>query len=266
MEKISNLIDDFNAKEYQEYKSTLKNSKGIEYTESGDIIVLDKKTNERVGFKMPKYVNINNQVGNIREKYFSTLKAYFKTGNDDLLTRLKSYSDEVDILLQYFVLVNDSNKAKTYAIDEEIRAIKLQMRDLTLQPADFVSLQNSLFEKINKKGLLEERPVIDYYIKTLPQRIQVVKQKKEKKMPKKDDEYINIDSVDNNTSSFPFHKLPVKIRNVEECNTRSSSKPYYIGIKDLIKAIEKDDELKKVFGPKYKRLTKKEVCNIMFSK
>ncbi len=97
---------------------------------------------------------------------------------------------------------------------------------------------------------------------SIPSNLEQIKTKKTKKKLDKKEETEQIPQ----SKDFPFYKLPVKILSTEECNSRSSKKPFFISLKDLISAIDKDDELKGIFGPAYKKMSKKELCDIMFKK
>lgn len=63
---------------------------------------------------------------------------------------------------------------------------------------------------------------------------------------------------------FPLERLPVQVRSMEECTSKSRSKAYYISKEDLIKAIDADAELQRFFGRGYKSKTKDQLCQIMF--
>jgi len=127
-------------------------------------------------------------------------------------------------------------------------------------------LQKKLESLINDIKLLLDKKQIDFFIFKQPKLIsEEIKQIKTKKTKKKLDKKEETEQIPQ-SKDFPFYKLPVKILSTEECNSRSSKKPFFISLKDLISAIDKDDELKGIFGPAYKKMSKKELCDIMFKK
>ena len=53
-------------------------------------------------------------------------------------------------------------------------------------------------------------------------------------------------------------------KNKEECTDKKYSKPYYMSKEAILKMIEDDPILKKRFGPKFKKLSKQAMCDVIF--
>lgn len=108
-----------------------------------------------------------------------------------------------------------------------------------------------------------------YYIKTLPE-FSEYKDDTKTKTKKKSAKTKNVrnDKVKEKVISdmllqYPFNVFNFKTR--EECESRQTSKPYYISKKDMIDKISANQDLLKAFPKGYKQLKKEELCKVVFN-
>jgi hypothetical protein len=257
----------FDNEEYKKYNSLMGKAGVVKYSE-GVLEISNKKKKQLIKYKPPVYKNVNDSLRTYYREYQDKCVEYIHSGRSSILKDMNSLLDEIDALVYYSVIINSKTKLDKESLASKIGELYMQVNDIEKDYKEIIELQNELFGEVEKMKLLDDIPVIDFYIQHPPERLadEVMVPNKITKPPRKDPIQAQVPvaaTVPNILKHFPFHKLPVKIKTLEECNTRSNKKPYYISLKDLISAIDKDDELKEIFGPKYKKMTKKDMCAIM---
>lgn len=265
--QVKTYVKMFTNEDYKEYKSVIGAATMVKYNDSGVIEIHNKAKKNIMKYTPPVYKNVNDSIRNYYSEYQNKCVEYINTGRSSVLEEMNSILDEIDALVYYYVIINSKVKLEKESLISKISELYLQVKNIEDDYKEIIELQNELFGEVEKMKNLDDIPIIDFYIQHLPERLadEVLASKKITKPPKKEVP-INDTFTAVQTSllkQFPFHKLPVKIKTIEECNTRSNKKPYYISLKDLISAIDKDDELKEIFGPTYKKMTKKDICTIM---
>jgi hypothetical protein len=58
-------------------------------------------------------------------------------------------------------------------------------------------------------------------------------------------------------------KAGFKFKTLAECKSQARTKPFYMAKDELIKTIERDEELRKKMPPKYKSMKKEEICEAL---
>jgi hypothetical protein len=234
----------------------------VNYQTPGILEISNKNKKQMVKYKPPVYKNVHDSLRMHYDDYRSKSVKYIKTGKRSIIDEMNSILDEIDALVYYYVIINSKDKLNKESLIEQITELQMSINNIDGDYKAIIDLQNELFAKFEKWKATEDVPVIDFYIQDLPEKLSKEVLGPAKKANKKTT-IEPVPVIQNILKQFPFNKLPVKIKTVEECNTRSNKKPYYISLKDLLHAIENDDELKGIFGPKYKKMTKKDLCDIM---
>jgi hypothetical protein len=252
----------FDTDEYKTYKTLVEKATVVNYPGPGVLEISNKNKKQMVTYKPPVYKNVHESLRLYNEDYHSKSIKYIKTGKQSTIVEMNSILDKMDALVYYYVIINSKDKLDKEGLVGKIAELQLSINNIDTDYKAIIELQNELFAKVEKIKVLENIPAIDFYIQDLPEKVSDEAMAPAKK--KKTNIQINLAPVIQNTQGqFPFNKLPVKIKTLEECNSRSNKKPYYISLKDLLNAIENDEELKGIFGPKYKKMSKKDLCDVM---
>lgn len=255
IKQVKKFVNKFDNEVYVQYKSIIKDATSVSFSQDMEIVVKNKK--QVIRYKPPVYKNIHTSIRKLYDDYNTCSTRYMVSGDKATLLEMNNILSEIDVLVYYYIVINYDGKSEIGKLLDQVNEIHTNLEDAEKTYKEILDLQDELFSKIKNIRALESAPVIDFYIESLPEKISedVIKKQKVRREP-------NV-IVKNMLKEFPFNKLPVQIKTIEECNTRSNKKPYYISLKDLISAIDNDDELKEIFGPKYKKMTKKELCDVI---
>ena len=258
---VTELLNKFKSNQYKQYKDFLNEASSVETNDSNSVKIYVPSGHIYI-YKCPKYSNVYSVLETLYSQYNNTITESLCNGT--------AYNKELSDLLQhiltlhyYLIKVNMKTDSRHNKYVERVKEIEQNM--LSEKDKDYFKLWEEMKELAEKIKYLSSKTKIDYVIDVLPELLEQVsntntKEAKKRQARKKDAQ------PENKDVKFPFNKLPVKLSSIEECNSRSRSKKYYISLKDLLLSIEKDDELKRIFGPRFKQLSKKDICSIMFNK
>lgn len=262
IKQVKSYVKMFDTDEYKTYRTLVEEATVVSYPGPGVLEISNKNKKQIIKYKPPVYKNVHESLRIYNEDYHSKSVKYIKTGKQSIISDMNAILDKIDALVYYYIIINSKGKLDKESLVDKIAELQLSINSIDTDYKAIIELQNELFAKVEKIKVLENVPAIDFYIQDLPEKVSdeaLVPAKK-----KKTNAQINpAPVIQNILKQFPFNKLPVKIKTLEECNTRSNKKPYYISLKDLLNAIENDEELKGIFGPKYKKMSKKDLCEVM---
>lgn len=264
-DNVNELLSKFKSNKYKQYKEHLNLASNVE-TIDNNTIKLYLPSNKGYTYKPPQYSNVYTMLDSLYSKYNDYVT--------DSLCSSKTFDNEIAVLiehiitLQYYLLkVNYKFNAKLEKYSNLIKEFSEQLQTSKLNTDDqkkYFEVWDKMVEVNSKIENMKTKKSIDFIIDTLPELIEETSTTAKKEKPRKKSETLKENTAITLSSKFPFNKLPVKLNSIEECNSRSRSKRYYISLKDLILSIEKDDELKKIFGPRFKQMSKKDICNVIF--
>lgn len=205
-----------------------------------------------------------------------------------LLEKIKRFDDPV--YLRYLELLKSDNKKKFYPtyfivenandngknvkvtypqyvnIDKALESCKTAKERVHL---DYLKL---LIRKKKWKDILivKSLPQVKelelgrhFYIDKLPQieetieKVTFIKVDKKKKQQQKIKETV----IERILNDYPFNLF--KFKTLQECESRETSKPYYISKKDLLDIIDKNNNIKQLFPKGYKAFKKEQICKII---
>jgi len=297
MDKAIELAERLQSAEYLEYikllQTAFEGKKKAVWDEG--FVTMDKR---HVTF--PKYGIVSQELDAL---YAKTRLLYNNYKNNDQSVEIKSQLDmllsEIDCLEFYKAIVGSPKYKHMFLnvaqideritdIDKQIEVIKKKDKKTALMLRKMVALMTEKhalnIEKTKQSGS------IDFYIKTLPiigeSKLSAKKPTVKKTVTKKSDEEDDkpktkkpvvkktrkelderaekiksaaLENIINNSMLRHFN-----FRSKDECNSRETSKPYYISKENLIKTINTNPELAAEFPANYKKLKKGELCDIIF--
>ena len=267
--RVRQLLDMFQDEDYLEYKKAIKDAVHVQPSVRGrKIKITCKEKRKSVAYVLPKYKNTVTEINNLHTEYKALTVDYVKNRDHTILQKMDQVALEIESLVYYDVLVNANTKFKIKKLHDR----RSQLLDFLTTPNNdnmehLVEHLQELETVIAKIHGWEEKVLIDYFIDELPQETTLADDVKKKALKKR------VSSEGGPSSqivkkilmdSFPFNKLPVKVTSKDECVTRSTKKPYYISLDDLRNAIAADDELKSIFGPGFKTMSKDKLCDVIF--
>lgn len=115
----------------------------------------------------------------------------------------------------------------------------------------------------NRPNVQEFEQGQHFYIATLPtitettEKVAVVKVDKKKKQQQKIKEVV----IGRILGDYPFNLFNFKT--LQECESRETSKPYYVSKKDLLEIIDKNSNIKQLFPKGYKTFKKEQICKVL---
>lgn len=181
-------------------------------------------------FSLPKYTDINYCLDTEKDN----LELIKLQVAKELIIRekLKKISEEETFLKRRISHLTVNKKEKIDAIQK----IQVLQQDKRIRPSLFI--------------MLKEPSKLKTPEKTSP---------KDKRKNKIKEKVINDMLLD-----FPFNLF--KFKTMSECQSKETSKPYYISKKDMLQVIEDNHELKVKFPKGYKALKKEKICEVIFKK
>lgn len=271
--RVQQLLDMFIDEDYVEYKTALKEAVSVQPSIRGrKVKIIGKDQRKATAYILPICKNTATEIARLGEEYRASAAEYAKTRDTSALDNMDMAMLEMDALTYYDILVNEKTNTKIQTLRDKRDNLTTSIKESRDDIEHVLELQQELGQVIERIRTWEEKTPIDYFIEELPQQTTIAeadakpkaKKKRSSESGAKDQEAPPPVVERILKTSFPFNKLPVKMVSKEECMTRSTKKPYYISLEDLRKAIEADDELKQIFGPGYKKMTKDKLCDVIF--
>jgi hypothetical protein len=219
-------------------------------------------------------INVNKSLTRLEEIFVNEKELLRVHANVNVTEDSSSQTNLSDIL----ELSDDIERAaqiKKYVNRQYIKEVFHSEKHKSEQ-SDFINRFNTIILKIpvvlsgmNDPFVEETSSEVEPTSSENRRRITEEKQKKreEKKMKSKIKK-----SIENNTTSMVDLESNAKIsakksitqylfKTLEQCESSKRTQPYFMSKNDLIKLINADPKLKKKLGPKFAKLSKKEICN-----
>lgn len=192
----------------------------------------------------PVYIEYLNLLRNSTKTFYSS---YFlaKVNDKTFKVTFPTYVN-IDIAL-------DNSKSARESV--ELQYMNLLYKDKLLKDLELLNIHIKKYDM----GCM-------YYIDKLPtivetqEKVQIIKSDKKSKRQTK----IKKNVINEILLGYPFNMFNFKSK--EECNSRETSKPYYISKKEMVDVITNNNDLKQMFPKGYKTLKKEELCKVVFEK
>lgn len=274
--RVQQLLDMFLDEDYVDYKAALKDAVSVQPSVRGrKVKVVGKGKNKAVAYVLPVYKNIATELQRLAAEHRAAAAEYAKTRDERALGAMDMAMLEMDALTYYEVLVNEKTNARIQKLHGKRDALLASIAEPGGDPAQVIEMQKELEPLMERIRAWEEKTPVDFFIDELPQPASIFEAEAKPKAKANKKRASDSGSPDNGAppppaverilkSAFPFNKLPVKMVSKDECTVRNAKKPYYISLEDLRKAIDADDELKQIFGPSYKKMSKDKLCDVIF--
>ena len=152
---------------------------------------------------------------------------------------------ELKMMKELMTQMNDKQNKQRESL------LKRRISHLTVNKKEKIQAIQELHTLQNK---MKELPFY-YVLSKQPQNIQEVAQTSR-------NEKIKQKVIDKIMLDYPFNLF--KFSKKSECESRETSKPYYISKKDLLNVIESNPDLTARFPKGYKSLKKEDLCGVIF--
>lgn len=204
---------------------------------------ISKKTNN-------DYIQNLNNVHSFKQKQFLTksgqtilMPSYidvdFELNNNDTRNLL-----ELKIIRELILQLNDKeNKEKLSTLKRRISHLTVNKKDKILAIQELHTLQRKM----------KDPPFL--YVLSKDPEINVQKSSSR-------NEKIKQKVIENIMMEYPFNLF--KFNKRSECESRETSKPYYISKKDMLQVIQSNPDLTAKFPKGYKTLKKEDLCGVIF--
>ena len=211
-------------------------------------------------YQTPRFKNIHTTIERLKLQCDTLIVEYVKSRNENLLKDRELIGNEIEALIYYEVLINDEFIKNLNDLNQK-KARILNEIDSKSKRTNVNLLQQNLQDIMDHQDIISGKAQIDYYIEQLDLKLKRKTDEIQKKS--KSTKVRNEENIDPN-NDFPFDRLPVHLSSKEECNSRSRTKPYFVSKEQLIQTIKDDPVLQQRFGKNYQKLSKAELCDVIF--
>lgn len=229
---------------------------------NGQFYSIDIDRGENIKVTMPVYKSVVSELEITRRKIIMLQNVYSTARDKKIAKDLKEANDYANAL-EYF----KEFTGKEYIIEK-------QPHIETVSEVPSLSIKTKTKTKRKTKVKSPEYEHDDHTSPGLPIKKTKTKTKTKRKIktestedifPKENQQVrIKKSALNQIINNIPLDRF--KFKTAEECNSKSSSKPFYMSKDDILKIIASDENIEKEFPSNYKKLKKEELCTILFRK
>lgn len=234
---------------------------------------------------LPKYVNINLKINELLKTKRELSIDYFNNYNsilngeevdqskfDSIVSKINALEDEIEDLIGKRKRIGEDQKAVNN-IHDQLHALKQSDID-ALQKSSFDNEVGRTIAKNFKKRLalyndlngIKYREFTDFVKGTGYASSKKTPEKKIKPKPKTKTQLSPKEVVEIKDNIKELLKKVYKFKDKGECVSKQRSKEFYTSKEDILKEVEKNDNLKKLMPANYKNLSKEKLCEYFFDK
>lgn len=216
------------------------------YKKVKDVLKLIEKLKNDKKIMLEKYYDICCNL------YYSSTpeKIIEKTEYEKYISNIKRIEQKIQESETYYKNINNIYFIKYNNIDTQLKNIIEDGREISTEKyQNIMQLEESLYNLKNSRL----NKIHKYMISDLPEEedIKIIN------LPKQNKEDLMENLFKNNI---------VKFKDKEECTSIKKSQPYFTNKEEIIKIISNTPELLQIMPPAWKIKTKKELCDLLFSK
>lgn len=280
--RTSQLLAALKEPEYSEYQRLLGEAIRTEKRADGAILVYIKDA-PTMAVIPPVCKDTRREIDKLHAAHRRLAADFVRTGSQGTSEEMRRVADEIDALEQYHMLVNLPSKTRAQEINAEMSTIVATLKESVMGLDAQLKVHKRLTDLAGLRLVTEGE--ITHFVATQPVIIGedknavapapvrtrvsrkaapgVAKRASPVEVAKRNQK-IKEAVLPKLLGRFPLERLPVQVRTVEECLSKSRTKPFYMSKEQLIKTIEADAELQQYFGKGFRSMTKDQMCQIMF--